>query len=138
MWETAFESINEWEGFLAIRDEATGQLLRRLMSESNSHDRMIESMIRMVKAAKDSSPRMVDSSQIGLDAQDEMALLVRLQKSELMVHDLYKNIRTALETLDLKTMMDPKNVPIFLRNLDSLIAAEAKHLELVTECIAKR
>ena len=137
-WETSFESLSEWEGFLVIRDEAIGQLLRRLISESNVHERMIESMIRMVKTIKDPSPKVVDTSQIALDAQDELALLVRLQKSELMIHDLYQDIRTALETSDLKTLMDEKNAPIFLENLDSLVAAEAKHYELVTECISKR
>jgi hypothetical protein len=137
-WESAFESLSEWEGFLVVRDEAIGQLLRRLISESNVHERMIESMIRMVKTTTDSSPRVVDNSQLTLEGQDEMALLVRLQKSELMIHDLYQDIRTALETSDLETLMDPRNVPVFLKNLDSLVAAEAKHYELVTECIAKR
>lgn len=137
-WESAFESLNGWEGFLVIRDEAIGQLLRRLISESNVHERMIESMIRMVKTTKDPPPRVVDTSQITLDGQDEMTLLVRLQESELMIHDLYRDIRTALETSDLKTLIDPKNVPVFLENLESLVAAEAKHYELVTECIAKR
>ena len=137
-WETAFESLSEWEGFLVIRDEAIGQLIRRLMSESNVHEGMIESMIRMVRTAKDSSPRVVDTRKITLDAHDDLGILVRLQESELMVHDLYRNIRTALETSDLKAMMDPKNVPIFLKNLDMLVAAEANHYKLVTECIAKR
>jgi hypothetical protein len=138
MWETAFESLNEWEGFLGIKDEAIGQLIGRLMSESNAHELMIESMIRMVKTTGDPPPLVVDTSQITLDAQDELSLLVRLQESELTVHDLYQNIRTALETSDLKTMMDPKNVPIFLKDLDSLVAAEAGHYKSVTECIAKR
>jgi hypothetical protein len=136
--ESAFESVTEWEGFLTIGDNAVGQLLRRLMSESNAHERIVESMIRMVRTTEDVPAPSGDTSQVDFHAQDETALLLRLQEFELMMHDMYNDIRTALGKSDINSLVDARNAPIILKDLDTLVAAEAMHYKLVTDCIAKR
>ena len=47
--EEAFEEVLYWRGFLTIEDSETGRLLGRLVRDSETHEHLVDSLIRMVE-----------------------------------------------------------------------------------------
>lgn len=135
--EENFESIGEWEGFLSIRNNEIGRLLSRLIMESETHRRLVESMVKMVNADmyNETEPHAPDP--ITLEGKTDLEILKGLLGLEKMLRDVYLGIKRMLPGIDLNAVMDNDAVSVFISHLDSLIAAEEMHFNLVSDSLER-
>ena len=135
--EEAFEEVLHWRGFLTIEDPETGKLLGRLVSESESHEHMVDSLIRMVEPFAPIR-RETRSSPIVIDGEDEMQLLQKLLEGEDMAYYVYSAILDGLVHLDQQSIGGEHNAAEMRQKLGQLVSAERRHRELVSQLLAAR
>ncbi len=135
--EEAFEAVLHWQGFLTIQDPETGKLLGRLVSDSETHEHMVDSLIRMVDPIAQ-SPRETRSAPIVIDGEDEMQFLRKLLEGEDMAYYVYSAILDALEHLDHQFIGGEHNAAEMRQKLGQLVSAERRHRELVSQLLAAR
>jgi rubrerythrin len=135
--EEAFEEVLHWQGFLTIQDAETGKLLGRLVRESEIHEHLVDSLIRM---AGPSTPPTQEarSAPIVIDGDDESQFLQKLLEGEDMAYYVYSAILGALDHFDPQYVGGEQNVTEFRRVLSQLVSAERMHRELVSQLLAAR
>lgn len=135
--EEAFEEVLHWQGFLTIRDAETGKLLGRLVRDSESHERLVDSLIRMVEPF---TPPLQGAriAPIVIDGNDETQFLRKLLEGEDLAYYVYSAILGALEHLDLRHIVGERNAVEFRQVLGQLVSAEKRHRRLVSQLIEAR
>jgi len=135
--EQAFEEVLHWQGFLTIRDSETGKLLGRLVRDSETHGRLVDSLIRMVEPFAP-TPQEMRIAPIVIDGDDETQFLQRLLEAEDLAYYLYSAILDALEHRDLQSIGDELNTKKYRQVLGQLVSAEREHRELVSQLLAAK
>ena len=135
--EEAFEEVLHWRGFLTIADPETGKLLGRLVRDSETHEHMVDSLIRMVEPSS-STRREIRSAPIVIDGEDEVQFLQKLLEGEDMAYYVYSAILDASIHIDQQSIGGEQNVTEMRRVLDQLVSAEKRHRELVSRLLAAR
>lgn len=135
--EEAFEEVLHWQGFLTIQDPETGELLGRLVRDSETHERLVTSLMRMLEPFA-SAKQEVRSSPIVIDGDDEVQFLQKLLEGEDMAYFVYSAILDGLAHLDQKSIGGEQNLTEMRRVLGQLVSAEKKHRELVSQLLAAR
>jgi rubrerythrin len=135
--EEAFEEVVHWQGFLTVKDTETGKLLGRLVRDSATHERLVDSLIRMIEP---SAPVHQEAriAPIVVDGDDEMQFLQKLMEGEDLAYYVYSLILSELDHLDLKSIVGERNAVEFRRVLSELVSAERMHRELVSKLLAVR
>ncbi len=134
--EEAFEEVLHWQGFLTIQDQSVAETLEMLVRDSETHGRMVESLIKMVEPVP--SRRDTSSPPITIDGEDELQLLQRLLEGEDLAYYVYSTILDALSRSDLVTQLEEQKVAEMRRILGELGSAEKRHRELVSQLLAAR
>jgi rubrerythrin len=135
--EEAFEEVVHWQGFLTVKDTEMGKLLGRLVRESATHERLVDSLIRMIEPSA-SAYQEARIAPIVVDGDDEMQFLQKLMEGEDLAYYVYSLILSELDHLDLKRVVGERNAMEFRRVLSKLVLAERTHRELVSELLAAR
>jgi len=135
--EEAFEEVLHWRGFLTIADPETGELLGRLVRDSETHEHMVDSLIRMVEPTA-SARRETRSAPIVIDGEDEVQFLQKLLEGEDMAYYVYSSILDASIHIDKQSIGGEQNVTEMRRVLGQLVSAEKRHRELVSRLLAAR
>lgn len=135
--EEAFEEVLHWRGFLTIADPETGKLLGKLVRDSQTHEHMVDSLIRMVEPSA-SAQREIRSAPIVIDGEDEVQFLQKLLEGEDMAYYVYSAILDASIHIDQKSIGGEQNATEMRRVLGQLVSAERKHRELVSQLLAAR
>jgi rubrerythrin len=135
--EEAFEEVLHWQGLLTIQDAETGELLGRLVRESEIHERLVDSLIRMVGPSTLTSQE-ARSAPIVIDGDDESQFLQKLLEGEDMAYYVYSAILGALDHFDPQYVGGEQNATEFRRVLGQLVSAERMHRELVSQLLAAR
>ena len=135
--EEAFEEVLYWRGFLTIEDSETGRLLGRLVRDSETHEHLVDSLIRMVEPFA-STRREIRSAPIVIDGDDEVQFLQRLLEGEDLAYYVYSVILDALAHLDQQSIGGEQNATELRQVLGQLVSAERKHRELVSQLLAAR
>ena len=135
--EEAFEEVLHWQGFLTVADSETGALLGELIRESEIHERMVDSLIRMVEPSA-SAMRETRSPPIVIDGEDEVQFLRKLLEGEEMAYFVYSTILDALTHIDSKFIGGERNLTEMRRVLGQLVSAEKRHRDLVSQVLAAR
>jgi len=135
--EEAFEEVLHWRGFLTIADPETGKLLGELVRDSETHEHMVDSLIRMVEPFA-STRREIRSAPIVIDGDDEVQFLQRLLEGEDLAYYVYSVILDALAHLDQQSIGGEQNATELRQVLGQLVSAERKHRELVSQLLAAR
>ncbi len=135
--EEAFEEVLHWQDFLTIEDPETGRLLERLVRDSEAHEHMVDSLIRMVEPYAPTR-RETRSAPIVIDGDDEVQFLQKLLEGEDMAYYVYSTILDALAHLDGQSVGGEKKVTEMRQVLGQLVSAERWHRELVSQLLAAR
>jgi len=135
--EEAFEEVLHWRGFLTIEDPVTGELLGSLVRDSEAHEHMVDSLIRMVEPFAPSR-RETRSAPIVIDGDDEVQFLQKLLEGEDMAYYVYSAILDALVHLDQESIGGGQNAAEMRKVLGQLVSAERRHRELVSNLLAAR
>jgi len=135
--EEAFEEVLHWKGFLTIREERASKLLTTLVRESETHSRLVDSLIRLIDPMALSSQER-KSAPIVIDGDDETQFLRKLLEGEDTAYYVYSAILGALDHLDWQQVGGEKNAAQFRRLLGQLVSAERRHRELVSELLSTR
>ena len=135
--EEAFEAVLHWRGFLTIADPETGRLLGSLVRDSEAHEHLVDTLIRMVEPFA-STRREIRSAPIVIDGDDEVQFLQRLLEGEDLAYYVYSAILDALAQLDQQSIGGEQNATELRKVLGRLVSAERKHRELVSRLLAAR
>ena len=135
--EEAFEEVLHWRGFLTIEDPETGRLLGRLVRDSETHEHLVDSLIRMVGPFA-STQREIRSAPIVIDGDDEVQFLHKLLEGEDLAYYVYSAILDALTHLDPQSIGGEQNAAELRQVLGQLVSAEKRHRELVSQLLAAR
>jgi len=135
--EEAFEEVLHWRGFLTIQDSETGSLLGRLVRDSETHEHLVDSLIRMVEPFA-SARREIRSAPIVIDGDDEVQFLQKLLEGEDLAYYVYSAILDALIHLDPQSIGGEQNATELHQVLGQLVSAERRHRELVSQLLAAR
>ena len=135
--EEAFEEVLHWQGFLTIQDAETGKLLGRLVHDSETHERLVDSLIRMIGPSTPTSEG-ARSAPIVIDGDDEVQFLRKLLEGEDMAYYVYSTILDALGNLDPQHIGGERNAAELRKVLGQLVSAERRHRELVSQLLAAR
>jgi len=135
--EEAFEEVLSWRGFLTIEDPETGRLLGRLVRDSETHEHLVDSLIRMVEPFA-SARREMRSTPIVIDGDDEVQFLQKLLEGEDLAYYVYSTILDALVHLDQQSIGGERNATEMRQVLGQLVSAERRHRELVSQLLAAR
>ncbi|OGS42170.1 MAG: hypothetical protein A3K67_01320 [Euryarchaeota archaeon RBG_16_62_10] len=135
--EEAFEEVLHWRGFLTIEDPETGRLLGRLVRDSETHEHLVASLIRMVEPF---APTRLEaqSAPIVIDGDDEVQFLQKLLEGEDLAYYVYSSILDALVHLDHQSVGGEHNATEMRRMLGELVSAERRHRELVSRLLSAR
>ena len=135
--EEAFEEVLHWRGFLTIADSEAGGLLGRLVRDSEAHEHMVDSLIKMVNPSA-STRQETRSAPIVIDGEDEVQFLQKLLEGEDMAYFVYSAILDASAHIDPQSVGGEKNASEMRRVLGQLVSAEKRHRELVSQLLATR
>ena len=135
--EEAFEEVLHWRGFLTIADPETGRLLGSLVHDSETHEHMVDILIRMVEPFA-STQQEIRSAPIVIDGDDEGQFLQKLLEGEDMAYYVYSAILDASIHIDQQSIGGEQNVTEMRRVLGQLVSAEKRHRELVSQLLAAR
>jgi rubrerythrin len=135
--EEAFEEVLHWQGFLTIQDPETGKLLGTLVRDSETHERLVSSLMHIVEPFAPIKPQMAGSP-IVFDGDDEVQFLRKLLEGEDLAYFMYSTILDALAHLDQNTLGGEKNLAEMRRILGQLVSAERRHREIVSQLLADR
>jgi rubrerythrin len=135
--EEAFEEVLHWRGLLTIADSEAGNLLGRLVRDSETHEHMVDSLIRMVDPS--AATRLeTRSAPIVIDGEDEVQFLQKLLEAEDMAYFVYSAILDASAHIDPQSIGGEQNATEMRRVLGQLVSAEKRHRELVSKLLAAR
>jgi rubrerythrin len=132
--EEAFEEVLHWRGFLTIEGSETGRLLGRLVRDSETHEHLVDSLIRMVEPFA-SARGEIGSAPIVIDGDDEAQFLQKLLEGEDMAYYVYSAILDAVAHLDPKSIGGVQNITELRQVLGRLVSAERRHRELVSQLL---
>lgn len=132
--EEAFEEVLHWRGFLTIEGSETGRLLGRLVRDSETHEHLVDSLIRMVEPFA-SARGEIRSAPIVIDGDDEAQFLQKLLEGEDMAYYVYSAILDAVAHLDPKSIGGVQNITELRQVLGRLVSAERRHRELVSQLL---
>ena len=135
--EEAFEEVLHWRGFLTIADPETGRLLGSLVHDSETHEHMVDTLIRMVEPFA-SIRRETRGAPIVIDGDDEVQFLQKLLEGEDLAYYLYSAILDAMPHLDPQSIGGEQNATKMRQVLGQLVSAERRHRELVSQLLAAR
>ena len=124
-------------GLFDGRGLETGALLGELIRVSEIHERMVDSLIRMVEPSA-SAMRETRSPPIVIDGEDEVQFLRKLLEGEEMAYFVYSTILDALTHIDSKFIGGERNLTEMRRVLGQLVSAEKRHRDLVSQVLAAR
>jgi rubrerythrin len=131
--EKTFESAGQWEGYLNLMGEQFREVLFQLITESDTHGRLVESMIQMVKVTPDHVQIPLQTRRFDFKQKNDLEIMMDIGKTEKMMLDLYTSVRDSLEGADPEDYLnDPADNQRFADILDRLIGEETNHAKIIS------
>ena len=131
--EKTYESAGEWEGYLNLQKEQFREVIFQLISESDTHSRMVESMIGMVKVTPNHVQTPLQVRSFDFRKKNDLEIMMDIGKTEKMMLDLYASITESLEGVDpVKYLNDPTDHARFSEMLDRIIKEEENHVSIIS------
>jgi len=129
--ESAFENLSEWDAYVDVKGEEFREILFSLISESQKHKGIVNSMISMVNAGQD--PTLVPLTPVRLDFRNkhELEIMNQIGRYERLAFDLYSDIREAIKKSDIKRLLHHESdAEAFISSLEKLVSDEREHVDL--------
>ena len=134
--ETGFESVAQWEGYVTTKQNEFREVLFSLISDSEGHKRIVESLLDLVRATGKSTYTPVKPREILFRGNNDLEMMTQISKMEILMYNLYSDIRKAFAASETEMLLNDKNdAESFLSAIDTLIQDEAKHMEMVSQYV---
>ncbi|UCE45489.1 MAG: hypothetical protein JSU93_00930 [Methanobacteriota archaeon] len=134
--EIGFESVAQWEGYVVTKRDEFREVLFSLISDSEGHKRMIESLLDRVRATEKSSYAPIKPREITFRGNNDLEMMTQISKMEILMYNLYSDIKKAFAASETELLLNDKgDAELFLSTIDSLIQDEAKHMEMVSQYV---
>jgi rubrerythrin len=133
--EAGFESVSQWEGYISVKMDEFRDVVFELISESEKHRILVETMISKIKMSPGSESPPLKSPVFNFKNKTEFEIMMDLLKYEKLAYDTYLNIKEALIDSNLSGLLDEKDVPFFFSTLDVLIRDEAEHSDHIANYV---
>jgi len=132
--ESAFENLSGWGAYVDVKGEEFRQILFSLVSESQRHKDILNSMISMIKTSQDSTVIPLTPVKLDFRNKHELEIMNEIGRYEKLALDLYSNIREALKKSDIKPLLhNESDAKDFMSSLEKLISEEREHADLVSK-----
>lgn len=125
--EAAFESVSQWEGYINVKKDEFRDVIFELISESEKHRTLVESMISKVKISPGSAALSLQPHTFNFKNKTEFEIMMDLSRYEKLAYDTYLNIREALKHSSLDNIISAEDIPFFFSTLELLIREESEH-----------
>ncbi|MDD1767052.1 MAG: hypothetical protein LUQ27_00605 [Methanomassiliicoccales archaeon] len=125
--EAAFESVSQWEGYINVKKDEFRDVIFELISESEKHRTLVESMISKVKISPGSAALPLQPHAFNFKNKTEFEIMMDLSRYEKLAYDTYLNIKEALKHSSLDNIISAEDVPFFFSTLELLIREESEH-----------
>lgn len=136
--ESGFESVAQWEGYVSVADPEMRALLFELISDSDGHRGVVESLLSMVRIEGDSDARPLQPRSFSFKGKSDIEVMNEIARVEKLMFDMYSDVRSAVETSDIESILSRgEDVERFKSLLDELIQGEAGHMTLVARYVRK-
>ena len=134
--EIGFESVAQWEGYVTTKQNEFREVLFSLISDSEGHKRIVESLLDLVRATGKSTYTPVKPREILFRGNNDLEMMTQISKMEILMYNLYSDIRKAFAASETELLLNDKNdAESFLSAIDTLIQDEAKHMEMVSQYV---
>ncbi|UCE91503.1 MAG: hypothetical protein JSV90_08925 [Methanobacteriota archaeon] len=134
--EVGFESVALWEGYVTAKQDEFREVLFSLISDSEGHRRIVESLLDQVRATGSPSHAPVKPREVTFRGNDDLEMMTQISKMEMLMYNLYSDIKKAFVASETESLLnDQSDVESFLSAIDSLIQDEAKHMEMVSQYV---
>lgn len=134
--EIGFESVAQWEGYVATKQDEFREVLFSLISDSEGHRRIVGSLLDMVRATAKSSYTPVKPREITFRGSNDLEMMTQISKMEMLMYNLYSDIKKAFVASETELLLNDKgDAESFLSAIDLLIQDEAKHMEMVSQYV---
>ena len=134
--EIGFESVAQWEGYVTTKQNEFREVLFSLISDSEGHKRIVESLLDLVRATGKSTYTPVKPREILFRGNNDLEMMTQISKMEILMYNLYSDIRKAFAASETEMLLNDKNdAESFLSAIDTLIQDEAKHMEMVSQYV---
>jgi rubrerythrin len=136
--ESSFESVVQWEGYVNVADSEMRAVLFELISDSNEHRRIVESLLAMVRTGGDAGSLPLQPKTFNFKGRNDAEVMNEIAKVEKLMFDMYSDILSAVDVSDLKSLLsDVEDAESFVSHLNTLIEGEAKHMAIVARYVRK-
>ena len=134
--EASFESVSQWEGYISIKKDEFRDVIFELISESERHRTLVESMISKVRVPPGSEALPLRIHAFDFKNKTEFEIMMDLSKYEKLAYDTYLNIRDALKRFNVEGYIETKDVPFFFSTLELLIREKSEHSDHIANYAA--
>lgn len=136
--ESGFESVSQWEGYVSVADDEMRAVLFELISDSNEHRRIVESLLSMIRNKDDAGALPLQPRSFNFKGKSDVEVMNEIAKMEKLMFNMYTDLRSAIDGSDLESLLSrSEDVERFKSLLDSLIEGEAGHMALVARYVRK-
>jgi len=133
--ELSFEHESQWDAY--YEKEKLRALLMELIVDSAQHAEMVQSLMAMVKVSPGKTFSPVRGREFNFKNKNELEMMMDLGRTEILMRDLYTDVRDSFSSSPAGLLLDDADAHRFLTTINSLIAAEQHHSELVAKHVGK-
>lgn len=134
--EIGFESVAQWEGYVTTKQDEFREVLFSLISDSEGHRRVVESLLDLVRVTGGSSYTAIKSREVIFRGNNDLEMMTQISKMETLMYNLYSDIKKAFVASEKESLLnDNADAESFLSSIDSLIQDEVKHIEMVSQYV---
>jgi len=135
--ETSYETIAQWEGYVAVNNPLYRETLFQLISESEKHKNMVQTMLDMIILPKGYQAPSLHQQTFDFRGKSEFDVMLELMRYEQLAFDLYCTVKRSVESTNLEGWIRPEDRASFMKMLDELIRDESEHKEIVTKHVGR-
>lgn len=132
--ESAFENLSEWDAYVDVKGEGFRETLFKLISESQKHKGIVNSLISMVNASQDPTLVPLIPARLDFKNKHELEIMNEIGKYEKLAFDIYSNLREAIRKSDIKQLLRHENdAEGFISSLEKLVSEEKEHVDIAAK-----
>jgi hypothetical protein len=133
--ERGFESMVQWEGYVQAKSDVFRSTLFTMISESEYHATLVESMLSRLGAAPTDQYNLRHQV-FDFSMREEQEVMREIAKSEKLALDTYMNILNSIPREETNWLNEEDKL-FMIDSLKRLVEDETRHCELASSCIGK-
>jgi hypothetical protein len=130
--EDGFESVSQWEAYLATRDRDFRAMIFQMLAESAKHKDMVSKLLKMVSVSDIRELTPLAPARFDFTGKEHLEVMDELYQTEILMLDTYTLIKQSLNGADVDKLLVPGQKEMFMKMLAELISDEGHHASMVS------